>query len=552
MRLWIRSIVIGLLALILAAPAAAEVKLEAVDPATNGIGAALKAWHDDELARQDGKFKSHGWWPWGLRAFDFDNDGDLDLMPSHHGTPRAIILKNLLIETGKLTFTNVTKELGIDHRDLPIADDRPWIWDFDGDGFLDIAGISDESKPGSFFNLGGKKLEVIANFTFNPVSHPHAIGDYSGDGYIDLDGGSRGHFLYDPKARTFKRVKTPLPTAAGEVPAEIVAAMAELKKLKTNRFFRPAYHTQCFGGRDTPRFSPIPIDLNGDGRGDMVVQGSGGYGATYVGRYLLAGEDGKLTDQTKALGLPETGAPLFVDDLTGDGRPEILIAGKETGGLYINDGRGRFARRPGTLSTFLTRRGPYLLRAFRCDLDNDSDWDLVMSNPRGARAEIYENAGDGAFTRLVKAGAWDANPIVIGDINNDGLQDVIIGGPGGHKSTAITIYLNRTAKPGHSALVLPRMAKPNVNAVGAVVTIYKPGELDKPGAVPLCIEGAHPDATPVHIGLAGAKTFDLRIKFPNGKTVTHKSVPADKPLKVTPEGKPESVTPAKRGGGNVE
>jgi len=530
----IRLIGIGLLALVISAPAAAEIKLEAVDPATNGIGAALKAWHDDELKRQDGKFKSHGWWPWGLRAFDFDNDGDLDLLPSHHGTPKSIILKSHLVETGKLTFTNVTKALGVDHRDLPIGDDRPWIWDFDGDGFLDIAGISDESKPGSFFNIGGRKLEVIGKFTFNPVSHPHALGDYNGDGYIDMDGGSRGHFLYDPKARTFKRVKTPLPTAEGKAPAETVSAMAAIKKLKKNRFFRVTYHTQCFGGNDTPRYSPIPIDLNGDGRGDMVVAGSGAYGGDYVGRYLLADEAGKLTDRTEALGLPKTGTPIYVGDLTGDGRPEVLIVGKGTGGLYVNDAKGKFARRGGALSTFLTRPGPYPLRAFRCDLDNDGDWDLVLSNPRGVRAEIYENAGGGAFTRILKAGAWDSNPIVIGDINNDRLQDVIIGGPGGHKSKAITIYLNRTAEPGHSALVLPRMAKPNVNAIGAVVTIYRPGELDKAGAIPLCIEPAHPDATPVHVGLGKAKTFDLRVNFPNGKTVTRKSVPADKPIKISP------------------
>lgn len=87
----------------------------------------MQTWHDEELQRQGGEFVSHGWWPWGLRAFDYDRDGDLDLIASHHGKPGSTILKSHFRETGKLRFTNATRELGIDSRDLPGADDRPWI-----------------------------------------------------------------------------------------------------------------------------------------------------------------------------------------------------------------------------------------------------------------------------------------------------------------------------------------------------------------------------------------------------------------------------------------
>ncbi|MCZ7644290.1 MAG: VCBS repeat-containing protein [Planctomycetota bacterium] len=58
----------------------------AAEPAT-GLKAIVQKWHDDELARQGGKFGSHGWWPWGLSAIDYDNDGAPDLIPSHHGAP---------------------------------------------------------------------------------------------------------------------------------------------------------------------------------------------------------------------------------------------------------------------------------------------------------------------------------------------------------------------------------------------------------------------------------------------------------------------------------
>jgi hypothetical protein len=63
------------------------------------------------------------------------------------------------------------------------------------------------------------------------------------------------------------------------------------------------------------------------------------------------------------------------------------------------------------------------------------------------------------------------------------------------------------------------MAAPNPYAVGAVVEVFLPGELDKPEARPLLIEKAHSDATPVHAGLGTADTFDLRVTHPGGKSL---------------------------------
>src|SRR5262245_6206551 len=70
------------------------------------------AWYDAEMKRQGGPGKSHGWWPWGLRAFDFDKDGRLDLIASHHGTPRSILLRSMPAEAGQFRFVNATRDLG--------------------------------------------------------------------------------------------------------------------------------------------------------------------------------------------------------------------------------------------------------------------------------------------------------------------------------------------------------------------------------------------------------------------------------------------------------
>jgi hypothetical protein len=224
------------------AEAPAGITFHAVSARETGIGKAMEAWKAAELQRQGGKFGSHGWWPWGLTAFDIDNDGDLDLMPTHHGTPRGMILRSMLRETGNLTFIDATRQFGVDTRDLPISDSLPHVWDFDGDGWLDIGGLSDETKCPSLFNEGGKKL-VVADFTFHPLSYLGEVRDVNGDGYADVTGQRRSRrytFLFDPEARTFRRTETEAP-APPDLPAEIAALLAELRKDRHNRFMRVRY-----------------------------------------------------------------------------------------------------------------------------------------------------------------------------------------------------------------------------------------------------------------------------------------------------------------------
>jgi hypothetical protein len=515
---------------------AGDVQLHALGAAETGIKAAMVKWRDAELARQGGKFQSHGWWPWGLRAFDYDNDGDLDLLASHHGRPGSIVLRSAFAQTGKLTFVDATRSLGLDGRDLPGADDRPWIWDFNGDGFLDIAGLSDESKPTSLLNRGGKAFAAIPRFTFRPLAHPKEVTDLNGDGHPDVDGGRKGRWLYDPNSGAFRRDAAPVHAVPPGVPKAILGFIAEMKgKSRSNRFLKEEFWTHALLGYDTLGYSPRPIDLNGDGRGDVVLQAAAAYGGDWFGRYLIRTPDGKLTDATASVGLPQTGAPIAVEDLTGDGLPDVLVAGKDTGGLYVNRGEDGFVRKGGEMSAFLSRRGPYLLRAYRVDLDNDGDWDWVLSNPRLGRAEIHENKGGGEFRRILAARAWDSNPVVVCDIDDDGRMDVVIGGSTERRSTEITLYLNRTAGAGRFARLSPRMPPPNPFAVGAVVEAYRPGDLGQKGARPILAQKARPDGKPVHVGLGGARTFDVRIRFPNGKTIEARNIPAGGRLIATPD-----------------
>jgi Na+-translocating ferredoxin:NAD+ oxidoreductase RnfD subunit len=70
----------------------------------------------------------------GATWVDYDNDGDLDLFITYaFGHP--VLLKNMLKETGKATFVDVTHEVGLDHFTNSVV--ATWA-DIDGDGRLDL------------------------------------------------------------------------------------------------------------------------------------------------------------------------------------------------------------------------------------------------------------------------------------------------------------------------------------------------------------------------------------------------------------------------------
>jgi hypothetical protein len=94
---------------------------------------------------------------------------------------------------------------------------------------------------------------------------------------------------------------------------------------------------------------------------------------------------------------------------------------------------------------------------FRQDLDNDGDLDLGLSS-RGQRM-VLENLAGGRFISVLEAREWDADPLVVRDIDDDGRLDVIIGGAKGTES--IGIYLNKTADAGRAVQLLLRMDRPN-------------------------------------------------------------------------------------------
>ena len=196
-------------------------------------------------------------------------------------------------------------------------------------------------------------------------------------------------------------------------------------------------------------------DVNKDGWDDFYACGAVGQ----AGALFVQGSDGKFNRQDTALFLADAicedvDAVFF--DANGDSYPDLYVA---SGGnlykpnspylidrLYLNDGKGHFTKSIGGLP----QMGVNKSTVSAGDIDGDGDVDLfigVLADPdaygRPQSSFLLINNGKGQFS-IADQNLIDLRNIgmvttsVIGDINKDGKNDLILAG----EWMPITIYLN--------------------------------------------------------------------------------------------------------------
>ena len=292
-------------------------------------------------------------------ALDADRDGDLDLAVGRYRS--AWIEHRQAREAGK----EATEPKGPD---------------------FSIAWIENTRRVGEPWPLH------IIDREFNGI-HGLWTGDVNGDGAKDLFANSIMGPLFPKSLAWF------------ETPA------------KGERSFKRHVITQ--GGADgRPHYLDF-ADLNGDGRGDLLLGDSGGGTFTWW-------ERGASTDQpwTKHTIAKENGATnLKAADVNGDGKPDVVGSCGHGKGVFWFAG-------PGWTKHVIDAdlRDAHALAVG--DFDGDGDMDVATASFGAKVVRWYQNSGKGAFTAhdIDTANGQQAYDLKAVDLDADGRLDLILAG----------------------------------------------------------------------------------------------------------------------------
>jgi hypothetical protein len=478
--------------------------------------------------------------PWfythGAAVADYDRDGFRDLLVTGYG--RVALFHNEPDENapGGRRFVDVSEKSGLLKGGHIWATSAAWA-DFDGDGYPDLY------------------ICQYVNWSFDPKLGIHPMVDTKHGkregckGYrpgIEQDVcppktfESRPHRLYrNNGGHTF----TDVSKEAGLRTVRTEADYEKLDYLDANvqKTLRDADARKDYG----KGLGVVVLDVNGDHKPDIYVADDTTNKLLYLNRstpgHFRFEEVGlecgvAVNEQAQADG------SMGVDggDPFGSGRPALWVTNyeRETHGLYRNEGSAD--ERPGSRYFFQFATSlAGINAAFRqdyvgwgtgfVDLDNHGWEDLVISNGHVIRfpdprigiqhpAFLLRNKGGGHFENVSALGSTYyqqkhcARGLAIGDLNNDGLPDLVIS----HVNEPIAVLRN-ISTAGNHWLGVELRGKERRDVVGARVTLEAGGRTQARFAKGGCSYASTPDRRLV-FGLGQeTKVGRLTVEWPTGE-----------------------------------
>lgn len=386
----------------------------------------------------------------GCGMLDYDGDGDLDLWfvqgspagrqvpPSHPEDLRPKtdrLFKNLLKESGKLAFQDVTEAAGIqeDAYGMGLA-----AGDYDNDGDLDVY-VTNFGPNALWRNNGdGTFTDVVgeAGAQEDRWSMGAAFLDYDRDGWLDLYVSNYVSFNLSSHKACY--------ATSGEVdycgPSSFPAYTDRLLRNKGDGTFADVTGAMGIGEAAFPGLGVAVADFNRDGWPDLYVANDGTENLLWINQQGKRFQNSALAmgAAVDGSGSPEASMGVVADDLTGDGLLDIFLTHLtgETNTFYVADSSGLYhdgteAAGLGTPSLPMTGFGVAAL-----DYDGDGWQDLAIANGGVRRvdaAAVGRTDGSGPLSQF-----WQRNQLM--HAQAPGHWEEVEGGDAGQPFVATDVY----------------------------------------------------------------------------------------------------------------
>jgi len=436
--------------------------------------------------------------PPGVAIFDYNNDGYMDLLMVNAGEsvfyrPKAPHPHALYRNNGNGTFTYVTEKAGItaDLFAMGVA-----IGDYDSDGHEDIF-ITGYEKCVLYHNNGdGTFKDVTSGSGINPPgwSSTPVWFDYNNDGKLDL---YVAQFVDYSSLRTCGQADSyggALESAAAEqrfycAPRIFPPTSSHLYRNEGGRKFTDVSAETGFANSVGKAWGAVVTDINNDGYMDIFQAND------MVANFLWVNRGGKRFEEMGLAagiaysmdGVPRSGMAVDAVDINEDGREDLFVSNidQEIFSIYHNIGDEMFNDEAWTMGIGPVTRmlSGWGLKFF--DYDNDGLMDLILSNghpddlidarSRGVTYRepmiLFHNGGNGKMVNVSEQSGevfkkrFSARGLAVGDLNNDGYPDVLVGDNGG---PPILLYNNAESRNNWVGLKLVGTTA-NPAATGAII-----------------------------------------------------------------------------------
>lgn len=424
----------------------------------------------------------------GVAFLDFDNDGWMDILLINSGPcdfyqPARANRHGLYRNNRKGGFVEVTDKAGIGvTKSFGMG---AAVGDYNNDGFADVfvtaygaSTLYRNNGDGTFTDVTQRAGIVTPGWTTSAVWF-----DYDGDGLLDLF--VCGFVEYN------KASQAACISSRGGRPGYCIPRMFRprgsfLFHNNGDGTFRDVSRETGIAQRLGKALGVVATDVNNDGRTDLFVAND------TVENFLFANRDGKRFEDTafaamvalNADGNARSGMGVDAADFNQDGWQDLFVANidREVFSLYRNTGHQMF-------DDFAQRseigRSTYDLSGWGLkffDFDNDGVMDLLVANghpddlvsERTPRVKYREplllfQQRDGQFRNVSSQGGpvfqqeFAARGLAVGDYNNDGRVDVLVGINGG----APLLLKNNAGAENHWVGVKLRGVRANRDGAGA-------------------------------------------------------------------------------------